>query len=66
LKADVSAAGDGWSDGKIAESLDTSIATIERPIRQVIILAQSEGFERAALLPGPFARMAMPLLSRGC
>jgi hypothetical protein len=29
LKADVSEAGDGWSDSRIAEALDTSIATVE-------------------------------------
>jgi hypothetical protein len=28
LKADVSPAGEGWSDGRIAEALDTSIATL--------------------------------------
>ena len=41
LKADVSDAGDGWSDSRIAEALDTSIATIERTRRQLI----EEGFE---------------------
>lgn len=41
LKADVSEAGDGWSDSKIAEALDTSIATIERTRRQLV----EEGFE---------------------
>ena len=41
LKADVSAAGDGWSDSRIAEALDTSIANIERTRRQLV----EEGFE---------------------
>ncbi len=41
LKADVSGAGDGWSDSRIAEALDTSIATIERTRRQLV----EEGFE---------------------
>ena len=41
LKADVSEAGDGWSDGRIAEALDTSIATIERTRRLLV----EEGFE---------------------
>jgi hypothetical protein len=41
LKADVSEAGDGWSDGRIAEALDTSIPTIERTRRQLV----EEGFE---------------------
>ena len=44
LKADVSEAGDGWSDGRIAEALDTSIATIERTRRLLV----EEGF--AAIL----------------
>jgi transposase len=30
LKADVSAAGEGWSDSRIAEALDTGDATVER------------------------------------
>ena len=41
LKSDVSAAGDGWSDSRIAEALDTSIANIERTRRQLV----EEGFE---------------------
>ena len=41
LKADVSEAGDGWSDGRIAEALDTSVPTIERTRRQLV----EEGFE---------------------
>ncbi len=41
LKADVSAAGDGWSDSRIAEALDTSIANIERTRRPLV----EEGFE---------------------
>jgi hypothetical protein len=41
LKADVSEAGDGWSDSRIAEALDTSVATIERTRRQLV----EEGFE---------------------
>ena len=40
LKADVSAAGDGWSDSRIAAALDTSIANIERTRRQLV----EEGF----------------------
>jgi hypothetical protein len=31
LKADASEAGDAWSDGRIAEALDTSIDTIASP-----------------------------------
>ena len=41
LKADVSEAGDGWSDSRIAEALDTSVATVERTRRQLI----EEGFD---------------------
>jgi len=41
LKADVSDAGEGWSDSAIAQALDTSIATIERTRRQLV----EEGFE---------------------
>lgn len=41
LKADVSEAGEGWSDSRIAEALDTSVATIERTRRQLV----AEGFE---------------------
>jgi hypothetical protein len=41
LKADVSDGGEGWSDGKIAEALDTSIANVERTRRQLV----EEGFE---------------------
>ena len=41
LKADVSEAGDGWSDSRIAEALDASVPTIERTRRQLV----EEGFE---------------------
>jgi transposase len=41
LKADVSEVGEGWSDSRIAEALDTSIPTIERTRRQLV----EEGFE---------------------
>ncbi len=41
LKADVSEAGDGWSDSRIAEALDTSIPTVERARRQLVV----EGFD---------------------
>ena len=41
LKADVSNAGEGWSDSRIAAALDTSIATVERSRRQLV----EEGFE---------------------
>jgi Homeodomain-like domain len=41
LKADVSDAGDGWSDSRIAEALDASLANVERTIRQLV----EEGFD---------------------
>ena len=41
LKADVSDAGEGWSDSRIAAALDTSIANIERTRRHLV----EEGFE---------------------
>ena len=41
LKADVSDAGEGWSDSMIAGALDTSIATVERIRRRLV----EEGFE---------------------
>ena len=46
LKADISDAGEGWSDSRIAAALDTSIATVERTRRQLV----EEGFE-AVLAP---------------
>jgi Homeodomain-like domain len=36
LKADVSVAGEGWSDSRIAEALDTSVANVERTRRQLV------------------------------
>ena len=41
LKADVSEMGEGWSDSRIAEALDTSVANIERTRRRLV----EEGFE---------------------
>jgi hypothetical protein len=41
LKADVSEAGEGWSDSKIAVALDTSVGNVERTRRQLV----EEGFE---------------------
>jgi hypothetical protein len=40
LKADVSDAGEGWSDSRIVQALDTSTANIERTRRQLV----EEGF----------------------
>lgn len=41
LKADVSDAGEGWSDSKIVAALDTSVANVERTRRQLV----EDGFE---------------------
>lgn len=41
LKADVGAAGEGWSDREIVRALDTSVATVER-VRQQLV---EEGIE---------------------
>lgn len=41
LKADVSEAGEGWSDSEIAAALDTSVATVARTRQQLV----EEGFE---------------------
>ena len=41
LKADVSEAGDGWSDSAIAAALDTSVNNVGRVRRQLV----EEGFE---------------------
>jgi poly-gamma-glutamate capsule biosynthesis protein CapA/YwtB (metallophosphatase superfamily) len=41
LKADASAAGEGWSDSRIAEALDTSTDTVARTRQQLV----EEGFE---------------------
>jgi transposase len=41
LKADVSEAGEGWSDGQIIEALDTSVSMVYRVRKQLV----EEGFE---------------------
>lgn len=45
LKADVSEAGEGWSDSRIVEALDTSISTVERTRQRLV-----EGGVDAALI----------------
>ena len=60
LKADVSEAGEGWSDSRIAEALDTSIANILRTRRQLV----EEGF--AAVLTRKYnANSARPRIFDG-
>ncbi len=41
LKADVSEAGEGWSDSRIIEALETSVSMVYRVRRQLV----EEGFE---------------------
>ncbi len=41
LKADVSEAGEGWSDSQIASALDTTVATVSRTRQRLV----EEGFE---------------------
>ena len=41
LKADVSAAGEGWSDSRIVETLDVSLATVARTRQRLV----EEGFD---------------------
>ena len=41
LKADVSGAGEGWSDARIAQALDTSLSTVLRTRQRLV----EEGFE---------------------
>lgn len=45
LKADVSEAGEGWSDSRIVAALDTSISTVERTRQRLV-----EGGVDAALI----------------
>ena len=60
LKADVSEAGEGWNDSRIAEALDTSIANILRTRRQLV----EEGFE-AVLIRKYNANSARPRIFDG-
>jgi hypothetical protein len=60
LKADASEAGEGWSDNRIAEALDTSIANIVRTRRQLV----EEGFE-AVLTRKHSASSARPRIFDG-
>jgi Homeodomain-like domain len=41
LKADVSEAGKGWSDSRIVDALDTSLATVARTRQRLV----EEGFD---------------------
>jgi transposase len=60
LKADVSEAGEGWSDSSIIEALETSAAMVYRVRRQLV----EEGFE-AALSRKQRATPAVPPIFDG-
>src|SRR5207244_12345958 len=60
LKADVSEAGEGWSDGRIIEALETSASMVYR-VRQQLV---EEGFE-AVLSRKVRATPAIPKVSDG-
>jgi hypothetical protein len=60
LKADVSDAGEGWSDSRIVQAPDTSIANIERTRRQLV----EEGFA-AVLTPKYNPNSAPPRIFDG-
>src|SRR5438045_1461125 len=60
LKADVSEAGEGWSDGRIIKALETSASMIYRVRKQLV----EEGFE-AVLSRKPRATPAVPRIFDG-
>lgn len=60
LKADVSEAGDGWSDSRIIEALETSASMVYRVRKQLV----EEGFE-AVLHRKPRATPAVPPIFDG-
>ena len=47
LKADVSAAGEGWSDSQIASALDTTVNAVARTRQRLL----EQGFDGARLYP---------------
>jgi len=60
LKADISDAGEAWSDGHIVKALDTSLATVHR-VRQRLV---EEGID-ATLARKPRARPSIPRIFDG-
>src|SRR5882672_2879001 len=60
LKADVSGAGEGWSDSRIVEALETSLSMVYRVRKQLV----EEGFE-AVLMRKPRAMPAVPRIFDG-
>jgi transposase len=60
LKADISDAGEGWSDGRIVKALETSLATVHRTRQRLV----EEGLD-AALARKPRARPSIPRIFDG-
>src|SRR6187549_1701087 len=60
LKADVSGAGEGWSDSRIIKALETSLSMVYRVRKQLV----EEGFE-AVLSRKPRATPAVPRIFDG-
>ncbi len=60
LKADISEAGEGWSDSRIIAALETSVSMVYRVRKQLV----EEGFE-AVLRRKPRARPAVPPIFDG-
>ena len=60
LKADVSEAGEGWSDGRIVKALDASLSTVARTRRRLV----EEGFD-AVLTRKHSPRSARPRIFDG-
>ena len=60
LKADVSAAGEGWSDERIVQALDTSLSTIYRTRQRLV----EEGLD-AAVRRKPRERPSIPPIFDG-
>jgi|SRR5579862_157738 hypothetical protein len=57
LKADVSEGGEGWSDGKIIEALETSASMVYRVRRQLV----EEGFEAVLSRKQPSRPAVLPI-----
>jgi Homeodomain-like domain len=60
LKADISDAGEAWSDSRIVKALDTSLATVHR-VRQCLV---EEGID-VALARRPRTRASIPRIFDG-
>jgi len=60
LKADISEAGEGWSDSRIVKALDTSVTTVHRTRQRLV----EEGFD-AVLRRKPRERPSIPRIFDG-